>query len=142
MRTEAGLKKYIYDLLVGLNIGPVFQDRKPFDDTTKQRAIRTYILVDFPNGIEDQGPWYYAQCSVNIGCRDKDRFVADLATLDKCCMKFREIFDYNDDPHGMSCIDVEFIEDFSDGVGNHEYQYIFDVYAQKWPEIEDEWCNK
>jgi hypothetical protein len=121
-----------------LQIGPVFQDRKPIDDTTKLRDKRTYIVVDFPEGIEDQGPWHYGLCRVNIGCRDKERFVADLETLDKISAKFLDEFDKNDEENGVSCIDVEFEDDFSDGVQNHEYQYIFDVYAQKWLDEEDD----
>lgn len=131
MQSEAGIKKYIYDWLVGLNIGRVFQDRMPYDDTTKLQNKRTYIIYDFPEGIEDQGAWFYGQCRVIIGCRDKQRFVADLATLDEACGKFRGEFDKNDDEAGMSMIDVQYIDDYPDEVGNHEYQYIFDVYASK-----------
>ena len=131
MTSEAGLKKYIYDWLVGLNIGPVFQDRKPFDDTSKLRNLRTYIVYDFPDGIEDQGPWYRGICEVCIGCRDKERFVADLATLDKACAKFLAEFNHNDDEKGVNLIDVQFEDDYSDGVGNHEYRYSFDVFASK-----------
>jgi hypothetical protein len=131
MNSEAGIKKYIYEWLVGLDIGPVFQDRKPLDDTTKLRSQRTYIVYDFPNGIEDQGPWYYGICSVCIGCRDKARFVADLSTLDKVCAKFLEEFPKNDLEQKVSIIGVEFEDDYSDGVANHEYQYSFEVYASK-----------
>jgi len=131
MKSEAGLKKYIYDWLVGLGIGPVFLDRKPFDDTTKLRNVRTYIVMDFPDGIVDQGPWYRGICVVCIGCRDKDRFVADLETLDKACSKFLAEFNKNDEENGVNCIDVELEDDYSDMVGNHEYQYSFDVFASK-----------
>lgn len=136
MKSEAGVKKYIYDWLVGLGIGPVFQDRKPFDDTTKLRNIRTYIVYDFPDGIEDQGPWYRGICTVYIGCRDKDRFVPDLQTLDKVCEKFLSEFNHNDDEKGVNLIDVQYENDYSDGVGNHEYVYSFDVFASKDPEGE------
>lgn len=136
MKSEAGVKKYIYDWLVGLGIGPVFQDRKPFDDTTKLRNIRTYIVYDFPNGLEDQGPWYRGICTVYIGCRDKDRFVPDLQTLDKVCEKFLYEFNHNDDEKGVNLIDVQYEDDYSDGVGNHEYVYSFDVFASKDPEGE------
>lgn len=129
--TEAGLKKYIYDWLVGLGIGQVFMDRKPFDDTTKQRDIRTYIVMDFPDGIMDQGPWYRGICVVCIGCRDKARFIPDLTTLDKQCAKFLAEFNKNDDENGVNLIDVEFEDDYSDGVGNHEFRYSFDVFASK-----------
>ena len=131
MTSEAGLKKYIYDWLVGLGIGPVFQDRKPFDDTTKLRNIRTYIVYDFPDGIEDQGPWYRGICTVCIGCKDKERFVADLATLDAVCAKFKAEFEKNDEENNVHCLDCEFEDDYSDGVGNHEYRYSFDVFASK-----------
>lgn len=131
MKSEAGLKKYIYDWLVGLGIGPVFQDRKPFDDTTKLRNIRTYIVYDFPDGIDDQGPWYRGICTVCIGCRDKERFVADLDTLDRACSRFLAEFNKNDYENGVNCIDVNFEDDYSDQVGNHECVYSFDVFASK-----------
>jgi hypothetical protein len=131
MQSEAGIKKYIYDWLVGLNVGRVFQDRMPYDDTTKLSGKRTYIIYDFPEGIEDQGPWFYGECRVCIGCRDKSRFVADLATLDEVCSKFRNEFDKNDEETGMSCINVQYIGDYPDDVGNHEYQYLFEVFANK-----------
>lgn len=131
MTSEAGVKKYIYEWLVGLDIGPVMQDRRPFDDTTKLRDKRTYIVVDFHDGIEDQHSWYYGQCTVCIGCRDKERFVADLTTLDAVCSKFLAEFDKNDEENGISCISVDYVDDYSDNVGNHEYQYVFDVYASK-----------
>lgn len=131
MTSEAGVKKYIYDWLLGLNIGRVFQDRMQYDDTTKLKGKRTYIVYDFPEGIEDQGAWLYGQCRVCIGCRDKERFVADLATLDAACSVFKSEFDKNDDEAGVSLIDVQYIDDYPDDVGNHEYQYIFDVYAKK-----------
>ena len=137
MKSEAGLKKYIYDWLVGLNIGPVFMDRKPFDDTTKLRNIRTYIVMDFPDGILDQGPWYRGICTVYIGCRDKDRFVPDLETLDRVSQKFLDEFEKNDYENGVNCISVEFEDDYSDGVGNHEYVYSFDVFASKDVESEE-----
>ena len=137
MKSEAGLKKYIYDWLDGLHIGPVFQDRKPFDDTTKLRTDRTYIVYDFPDGITDQGPWFRGICTVWIGCRDKERFVADLETLDKVCAKFLAEFEHNDYENGVSLIDVEFEDDYSDGVGNHEYVYSFDCFASKDPESEE-----
>lgn len=129
--TEAGLKKYIYDWLTGLGIGEVFMDRKPFDDTTKRRDIRTYIVMDFPDGIMDQGPWYRGICIVCIGCRDKVRFIPDLATLDKATSKFLAEFNHNDYEKGVNLIDVEYEDDYSDGVGNHEFRYSFDVFASK-----------
>lgn len=131
MRSEAAVKKYIYDWLVGLNIGRVYQDRMSRGDTTKLQNKRTYIIYDFPEGIEDQGPWYYATCVVCIGCRNKDRFVPDLATLDSVCEKFKKEFDKNDEVEGISCIDVQYLDDYPDELGNYEYQYIFDVYASK-----------
>lgn len=134
MRTEAGIKKYIYDWLVGLKIGKVFQDRKPFDDTTKLRNLRTYIVFDFPDGLIDQGPWYRGICTVCIGCRDEIRFEPDLLVLDKACAKFLAEFNKNDYENGINLIDVEYENDYSDGVGNHEYQYSFDVFAEKEPE--------
>lgn len=131
MQSEAGVKKYIYDWLVGLGIGRVFQDRMPYDDTTKLQKNRTYVIYDFPEGIEDQGAWFYGQCRVCVGCRDKERFIADLKTLDEVCGKLRSEFEKNDDEAGISCIDIQYINDYPDEVGNHEYQYIFDVYAKK-----------
>ena len=47
--------KYLYDFLNGLKIGDVFQDKKPYDDTTKQKKDRTYLVYTFPNGIDDMG---------------------------------------------------------------------------------------
>lgn len=131
MKTEAGLKKYIYDWLVGLGLGVVLMDRKAMDDTTKFKTIRTYIVVDFPDGIWDEGPWFRANCTVCIGARDKSRFVADLETLDKACAKFLEQFDMNDDEHGVNLIDVEFVDDYAVGADDHEFQYVFDVFATK-----------
>ena len=131
MKTEAGLKKYIKDWLVGLNLGVVLMDRRAMDDTTKMKAIRTYIVVDFPDGIWNEGPWFRANCTVCIGSRDKARFVADLETLDKACAKFLEQFDYNDDENGVSMIDVEFVEDYAVGSDDHECQYVFDVIAER-----------
>lgn len=130
MTSEAGIKKYIYDWLVGLNLGPVFQDRKPWDDTTKLRNLRTYIVYDFPDGIEDQGPWWRGQCMVAVGCRDKQRFIADLNTLDKACTKFLNEFDKVDEDNGIDLIDVEFLGDTPYGADDHEYQYAFDVFAR------------
>ena len=134
MKSEAGLKKYIYDWLVGLNIGPVFQDRKQQDDTTKLRKERTYIVMDFPDGIVDQGGWYRAICVVCIGCRDKVNFVPNLEKLDEVCAKFIESFEYNDEENNVSLLDCQFEDDYPDGAGNHEYRYSFDVFASKDPD--------
>jgi hypothetical protein len=131
MTSEAGIKKYIYDWLVGLNLGPVFQDRKPWDDTTKLRNLRTYIVYDFPDGIENEGPWFHGICTVCIGCRDKEKFVADMTTLDNACTKFLDKFDWNDEENGVLMIDPEYDSDYSDGVGNHEYRYFFEIYIDK-----------
>lgn len=131
MQSEAGIKKYIYDWLVGLDIGRVFQDRMPYDDTTKLTGSRAYIIYDFPHGVEDQGAWFYGQCRVCVGCKDRYRFIADLETLDSACSRFRAEFDKNDDGAGISCIDLQYIDDYPDDVGNHEFQYVFDVYARK-----------
>lgn len=131
MTSEAGIKKYIYDWLVGLNIGRVLQDRLAINDSSKLQNKRTYVVYDFPEGIEDQGAWFYGQCQVCIGCRDKNKYIADLKTLDAACSVFKAEFDKNDDENGISCIDVQYIDDYPDGEGNHEYQYIFDVFASK-----------
>lgn len=131
IKSEAGLKQYIYDWLKRLTIGQVFLDRKPFDDTTKSRDQRTYVIFDFPDGIIDEGPWFYGSCRVCIGCRDQERFVPKMDSLARACDKFRSAFDRNDDIEGVDCIDVEYIDDYSDDVGNHEFVYVFDVYAQK-----------
>lgn len=131
MKSEAGVKKYIYEWLVGLNIGPVYQDRMLLDDKTKLRKERTYIVMDFPDGIADQGPWFRAICVVCIGCKDQKNFIPDLDTLDKVCATFQESFPYNDDKNNVSLIDVQFEDDYPDGSGNHEYRYSFDVFASK-----------
>lgn len=131
MKSEASIKKYIYDWLSNLGIGPVFLDRKPFDDTTKMRSQRTYIVFDFPDGIVDEGPWFRGDCRVSIGCRDQERFVPDMDSLSAACDKFRSEFDRNDDIEGIDCIDVEYIEDYTDNEGNHEFVFVFDMFAYK-----------
>ncbi|MCM1443605.1 MAG: hypothetical protein NC083_08780 [Muribaculum sp.] len=129
MQTENQIMKYIYDWLVGLDIGEVFQDRKPYDDTTKQRSKRGYIVFTFNDGIEDMGPFFHGVCSVAIGCRDKAHFVADMITLGEMVETFRQPFDYND--NDMHLIDLEYIDLYSDDMGNHEHRYVFDVFADK-----------
>lgn len=131
MKSEAGLKKYIYDWLVGLNLGTVLMDRKAMDDTTKLKQHRTYIVVDFPDGIWDEGPWFRANCVVCLGSRDKSRYVPDLDTLDKMSTKFMEQFNRNDDENGVNLIDVEFVGDYPMGSDDHECQYTFDVFGSK-----------
>lgn len=131
MKTEAELKKYIFDWLTKLNLGVVLQDRKAMDDTTKVKQLRTYIVVDFPDGMWDEGAWFRANCTVCIGARDKSRYVADLETLDKACAKFLSQFDYKNDKDGVYFIDVEYVDDYANGSDDHEYQYIFDVFANK-----------
>ncbi len=130
-KSQSEIMKYIYDWLVGLNIGPVFQDRKPFGDTTKLRSIRTYIVFEFQNGIDDLNAFYHGECTVYIGCRDEKKFVADMNVLDKACKVFLNEFEKNDEAEGMHCLDVEQVDYYSDEVGNHEYQFIFDVFADK-----------
>ena len=121
--------KYIYDWLVGLNIGEVFMDRKPYDDTTKQRPKRTYIVFTFNSSLEDRGAFWQGACSVTIGCRDKAHFVADMNTLDEATKKFLKEFDKNDETNHIHLFNVG--QDYfdSDDMGNHEYQYTFDVIA-------------
>ena len=123
--------EYIHNWLSGLNIGPVTLDSKSLDDTTKARKLRTYIEFSFPDGIDDQGPWFRGNCVVNIVCRDKDVLIADIPTLSKACNKFLDEFDHKDADAGIDCIDVEYVDFFSDGVGNHMFQYVFDVFARK-----------
>lgn len=129
MKTENEIMKYIYDWLVGLNIGDVFQDRKPYDDTTKQRPKRGYIVFTFEGGIEDLGPFFHGVCNVSLGCRDKSHFVADMTTLGSMSDVFRSQFDYNKD--GMHIIDIDYQDIYSDDMGNHEHRYVFEVFADK-----------
>lgn len=129
--SQSEIMKYIYDWLVGLNIGPVFQDRKPFGDTTKQRSIRTYIVFEFQNGIDDLNAYFQGVCTVYIGCRDSVKFLADMKELDKACKVFLNEFEKNDEKEGMHCIGVEQVDYYSDEIGNHEYQFTFDVFADK-----------
>lgn len=127
--TSNTIMKYIYDWLVGLNIGEVFMDRKPYDDTTKQRPKRTYIVFTFNSSLEDRGAFWQGACSVTIGCRDKAHFVADMNTLDEATKKFLKEFDKNDETNHIHLFNVG--QDYfdSDDMGNHEYQYTFDVIA-------------
>lgn len=134
MTQTAQVKQYIYDWLVGLKIGMVFQDRKPMDDTTKTRDKRTYIIYYFENGLEDMGGWFEGVCTVILGARDEVRFTSpelQLAAAEKILMAE---FDKNDDANGVSCVAIEKIDDGPDGVGNHEYVYQFDVRAEKRPD--------
>lgn len=127
--TSNTILKYIYDWLVGLNIGEVFMDRKPYDDTTKQRPKRTYIVFTFNSSLEDRCAFWQGACSVTIGCRDKAHFVADMNTLDEATKKFLKEFDKNDETNHIHLFNVG--QDYfdSDDMGNHEYQYTFDVIA-------------
>ena len=127
--TSNTIMKYIYDWLVGLNIGEVFMDRKPYDDTTKQRPKRTYIVFTFNSTLEDRDAFWQGACSVTIGCRDKAHFVADMNTLDEATKKFLREFDKNDETNHIHLLNVG--QDYfdSDDMGNHEYQYTFDVIA-------------
>lgn len=127
--TSNTIMKYIYDWLVGLNIGEVFMDRKPYDDTTKQRSNRCYIVFTFSSTLEDRGAFWQGVCTVTIGCRDKAHFVADMATLDAATTKFLGQFDYNDEKAKIHLLDVYLDRFDSDDMGNHEYQYSFDVIA-------------
>lgn len=131
MRSEADIMKYIYDWLVGLNIGKVLQDREPFADTTGMRNRRTYIVYSFPDGIDDCNAFWQGTCVVCIGCRDKEKFVADMENLVPAVNKFIAEFDKNDEVNGVHCVGVQQTDFYSDKVGNHEYQYVFDVYADR-----------
>lgn len=131
--TPPKILKYIYDYLVGLDIGDVFQDRKPYDDTSKQRAKRTYIVYTFPNGIDDMGPFYHGVCTVQIGCRDRAHFVADMPSLIAATDVLHRSLssDIVDEAHGIQMIDLNQDDFYSDDMGNHEFLYSFDVYANK-----------
>lgn len=129
MKTENEIIKYIYDWLVGLDIGEVLQDRKPYDDTTKQRPKRGYIVFTFEKGIEDMGGFFGGDCYVSLGCRDNAHFIADMNTLGKMSEVFRAQFDYNKDD--MHMIDLEYLDLYSDDIGNHEHRYVFTVFADK-----------
>lgn len=131
MKNQAEVMYELYNWLNGLGIGPVFQDRKPFGDTTKQRSSRTYIVFQVPDGIEDQNAYFRGVCNVCIGCRDKEKFKADMQTLDDACKKFLEQFDMNNEETGLHCHDVEQVDFYSDDIGNHEYLFVFDVFADK-----------
>lgn len=125
------IMKYVYDWLVGLKIGEVFQDRKPYDDTTKQRSNRCYIVFTFDDPVSDYDVYFRGTCSVVIGCRDKAHFVADMVTLDAAVQKFVGAFDVNDDEAGVRLLDVEQQLFDSDDMGNHEYVFTFDVFGDK-----------
>lgn len=131
--TPPNILKYIYDFLVGLNIGDVFQDRKPYDDTSKQREKRTYIVYTFPNGIEDMGPFFEGVCTVQVGCRDRAHFVADMPTLTKATDVVYKALgnDVVDRENGINLIDLNQDDFYSDDMGNHEFLFSFDVLAEK-----------
>lgn len=131
MTSQADIMKYIYDWLAGLNIGKVLQDREPFADTTEMRNLRTYIVYSFPDGIEDQNAFWQGVCVVNIGARDKRKFIADMESLTPAVNKFVAEFDKVDEENGIDCTGLQQVDFFSDKVGNHEYQFVFDVFADK-----------
>ena len=54
-----------------------------------------------------------------------------MKELDKACKVFLNEFEKNDEKEGMHCIDVEQVDYYSDEIGNHEYQFTFDVFADK-----------
>ena len=125
--------KYLYDFLNGLKIGDVFQDKKPYDDTTKQKKDRTYLVYTFPNGIDDMGPFYQGVCVVQLGCRDRAHFVADMPTLIRATDKLYEALgdDHLDKEAGINMIDFNQDDFYSDNMGNHEFLFSFHVFAEK-----------
>ena len=131
MKTTTEIRKYIEDWLVGLNIGPVYQDSRTVDDTTKTRNRRTYVVYYFENGIDDIDCWFVGQCTVWIGCRDKEPGKADLKTLKEATNKFVDKFEVNDDANGINLMDCQEVDYRYDNIGNHECQYVFDVQAWK-----------
>lgn len=131
MNQTSQIKQYIYNWLVGLQIGEVFQDRKTLDDTTKIRDKRTYIIFTFENGIEDLGGFFRGECTVVIGARDIVRQTSPELYLAASEATLLAQFDKNDTTNGISMIDIDKVDDGFDGVANHEYVYVFTVLAEK-----------
>ena len=138
MKSESEIRQYIQRWLTGLKLGPVFQDRKVLDDTTKLRDIRTYIFFDLPEGLVDNGPWFSGNCIVHIGARDKSRFVPAEEALMPAIVKFTREFErdghtdtLDDRKNGISFIDMECTGMMGYGQDDHEYQFIFEIYAEK-----------
>lgn len=131
MTQTSQIKQYIYNWLTGLDIGQVFLDRRPMDDTSKMRAKRTYVIFYFEEGIEDRGGFFEGECTVVLGARDVVRFTSPEVILAEVEYKFLAEFDKNDTNNGISLIAVDKVDDGPDNVGNHEYVYKFTVYAEK-----------
>lgn len=138
MKSELDIRNYIQRWLEGLNIGPVLQDRMQLEDATKLRDTRTYVFFDLPEGAEDQGPWFSSLCTLAIGSRDKFRGTRSEVSLEKAVAKFQQEFErdghtdtLDDRENGMSFIDMICTGVAPYGRDNHEYQFIFDVIAEK-----------
>lgn len=133
--TRPEVREYIYDWLRALNIGTVFQDRVPYEDSTAMKSIRSYVIYGFEDGFMDIGVAYSGVCTVIIGCRDKANFTADLKTLNSNIKVFMNEFsplDRNDEDNGIHFIGVDEVSDvYSDGLDNHECRFMFDVLAMK-----------
>lgn len=138
MKSELDIRIYIQNWLEGLKLGPVLQDRKQLDDVTKLRDVRTYIFFDLPEGVTDQGPWFSGMCTLSIGSRDQYRGKRDAGVLEKAVIKFQQEFErdghtdtLDDRENGISFIDMECVGVSPVGRDSHEYQFVFDVIAEK-----------
>lgn len=135
MTQTAQIKQYMYDWLCGLNIGPVFEDSKPMDDTTKSRVKRTYVKYLFEGAIEDMGGYFQGDLTIIIGARDAVRFVSAELVLAEAEKTLTAQFiggeDRNDTENGVSMTGLTKVDEGFDQVGNHEYVYSCTVYVEK-----------
>lgn len=127
---EEGVLNFIFEYLKGLNIPKcdVYLNR-PTIVGNKEKRNKTYIIVAFPNGFENRGPFSRAGGVITIGAKDAVLGLPQVKEITRVANIVKANFPILNKDY--SFIDMEFSSDDSLGTGWHEYYYSFQLYINK-----------
>lgn len=127
---EEGVLKFLYEYVKGLNIDKcdVYLNRPTIFGDLEKRA-KSYIIISFPNGIENCGAYSRASGMITIGAKDEKPGIPKTGEITRISKLLRSAFPILTEDY--TAIDFEFSSDDSQGTEWHEYYYTFQIYINK-----------
>lgn len=127
---EEGVLNFIFNYIKGLNIPKcdVYLNLPTLVGNNEKRN-KCYVVVSFPHGFENRGPFSQADGLITIGAKDAVLGLPQVKEITRVANIIRSKFPILTPEY--SFIDMEFSSDESLGTGWHEYYYSFQLYINK-----------
>ncbi len=127
---EEEVLSFLFGYVKGMNITncDVYLNRPTIVGEREERND-TYVIISFPNGLDNKGAFKEAMGMITIGAKDLILGLPQVNEITRVSNEIKNEFPILTDNY--SIIDFEFSSDNSEGTGWHEYYYTFQIYINK-----------